>query len=201
MTDQIISQLPPDDKLDPLYWQMRRENDAFLRRRQWYWRHQASGTLRSQKRREALELAAEGQAKAAALIQAHLGYRTYGTTKQCPFDLWVTDPGGRAARVEVKTSLFRDSPKGGRFQWDIRQNQRDIDCVICLAKNGRYWPYIIPMDRIKPRRNIAVWSPCPADYRGQWQIYLEAWDYLEQIIANARPRAWQLSLPMETNYG
>ena len=27
------------DKDDPLYWQMRQENDEFLRRQYWWWRH------------------------------------------------------------------------------------------------------------------------------------------------------------------
>lgn len=202
MLDPILSHLPANQQAfvsdldDPLYWQMRRDNDDFLKRRQWWGRHFARGTLRSQRQRAALELAHEGEAAAARMIRA-LGYLAHPTTKNCAFDLWAADSQGHAARVEVKTSLYTlcsDPRKGGRYEANIRQN-KDTDLLIFLAKNGTWWPYIIPIAAIGQRHNIAIWSYCPGDYKGQWSIYLNAWQHLEQVIQNTHPRAWQLSLP------
>lgn len=104
--------------------------------------------------------------------------------------------GGQAARVEVKTSLYTLSPKGGRYEANIRRHQQDTDLVIFLAKNGTWWPYIIPIAAIGQRHNISIWSYCPGDYKGQWAIYLDAWQHLEHVIQNTQPRHWQLSLPL-----
>jgi hypothetical protein len=175
---------------DPLYWTMRQDNDAFLQRQRWWWLHYLNSTLVSQRQRHAHELAAEGEQIAAGLIRS-LGYEAHQTTHKCPFDLWVNDAAGRAARVEVKTSLFDERQR--RYQFDIRHDQTDV--VICLAKNGRYWPYVIPIAGID-RRNIAIWSYCPGDYKGRWSIYLEAWQHLDQAITNSQPRCWQLALLM-----
>jgi hypothetical protein len=182
----------PSDK-DALYWLLRRENDEFLRRRQWWARHFAAGTLVSQRRRAANLLSQEGEAKAIELI-GRQGYEAYPTTHKCAFDIWVQDAHGQAARVEVKTSLYKictDPRKGGRFEANIRQH-KDTDVLIFLAKNGSWWPYIIPISAIGQRQNIAIWSACPADYKGQWAIYLNAWQHLEQAIRNTQPRVWQL---------
>lgn len=174
---------------DALYWQLRTENDSFLKNQRWWWHHHLNGTLRSRRQREAMQLAVEGEEAAMELVRA-LGYQAHLTTHNAPFDLWVSDSQGRAARVEVKTSLY--SRKHRRYEWDIRQDE--VDIVICLAKNGRYWPYIIPIADIGQRRNLAIWSYCPGDYKGQWAIYLNAWQHLHQAITNSQPRCWQLSL-------
>ena len=203
MSVQILTHLTPNeqafllqpDRLDPEIAAMRQDLDAFHRRHFWYQRHAAAGTLRSFRRRQANALGAEGEAKAIELIEA-LGYQAHHTTKNCVFDLWVADAQGRAARVEVKTSEYKcTDPRGGRYQANIRQH-KDVDLVIFLVKNGTWWPYIIPITAIGQRRNIAIWSYVPGDYKGQWSRYLEAWQYLEQIIQNTQPRHWQLSLPL-----
>jgi hypothetical protein len=170
---------------------LRRELDEFYRRHYWYQRHAATGTLRSQRRRAALLLSRQGEQKAIELICA-LGYQAYPTTANCPFDLWVNDAEGRAARVEVKTSTYSGQ---GRYQANIRQ-KKDVDLIIFFAKNGDWWPYIIPITAIGRRSNIAIWSECPGDYQGQWRVYLEAWQHLEQAVSNSQPRSWQLSLPL-----
>lgn len=183
---------------DLQYWRQRLENEDFLRRQMWFWRHFRQGTLKSQRERAARELALTGEAQAAQMVRA-LGYQAHFTTHNCPFDLWVTDDQGRAARVEVKTSLYRPVQTGhggGRFQANIRQH-RDVDVVLFLAKNGAWWPYVIPVGAIGRRANIAIWSACPGDYRGQWSIYLNAWDHLAQAIQNTHVRAWQLGLSLD----
>jgi len=188
--------------ISPEKWQLDREFTTVMRRLHWFQRHAAHGTLLSPRRRAALELAHQGEVAAAELIrQLGLGLQVCPTTHNCPFDLWVSNAQGQAARVEVKTSLWWHNPKSkiqnpksnGRYQANLRQH-RDVDLVIFMAKNGTWWPYIIPIQAIGKRRNIAIWSECPGDYKGQWRIYLEAWQHLEQIITNSQPRSWQLSL-------
>jgi len=180
------------DSRDPLYWQMRRENDAFLLRQYWYWRHWANGALLGHRRRSQ-ELARDAERIVARLIR-QMGYQVHPTTHKCPFDLWVSDAHGRAIRVEVKISLYNNSPAGGRYQANIRQHH-DADLLVFIARNGRDWPFIIPMADITPRRNIAIWSYCPGDYTGRWAGYLNAWPLLDQIMAGSQPADYQLSFP------
>lgn len=181
---------------DPLYWQMRRENDQFLRRQRWWWFHRLNGSLRSQRQRQAEELSRQAEKKTAKFLRAQ-GYQVNFTTRKAPFDLWVADDQGRSASVEVKISLLHQNKAGNRYQATISPAEIIwADLVIFIARNGQDWPYVIPMRAIKPRRNIAIWTACPADYRGQWARYLQAWHHLEQAIITSPPRAWQLSLAM-----
>jgi hypothetical protein len=180
------------DKDDPLYWQIRREFEETQRRQHWYWHHYHHGTLKSQPQRELQRLAREAEQIVAERVQ-ELGYLAYPTTHKCPFDLWVEDYSKRAVRVEVKISLYHLSKRGGRYQADIRRHDQ-ADLLVFIARNGQDWPFVIPMVDVAPRRHIAIWSYCPADYSGQWAIYLEAWDHLHRAIAAAEPQARQLSL-------
>jgi hypothetical protein len=179
---------------DALYWTLRQENDEFLKRQKWWWRHFIAGTLKSIRQRKAMALAAEAEASVAAMIRER-GYDVALTTHNCPFDLWVQGDQERAARVEVKISLYalcKDRNKGGRFQARIHQHKA-ADLVVFIARNGQDWPFVIPMPDIGSRHNLAIWSPCPADYRGQWAAYLNAWKHLDDAVANTQRRVWQLS--------
>ncbi len=189
------------DKADPLYWQLRREFEAALRRQHWWWAHFCRGTLRSQRQLEAQRLSRAAERQGAGLIGA-MGYQVHPTTHKAPFDLWVDDGQGRGVRVEVKISLYHDGHKGGRYQADVRHFDQ-ADLLIFLARSpeetgqSQDWPFVIPMAQIAPRRNIAIWSICPVDYSGQWAPYLNAWQHLHQAIETARPpRAWQPALFM-----
>lgn len=194
MLDQTIPQPTPGQQAaahgtrdDLLYHTLRREFETVQTRNYWYQRHLAAGTLLGQRRRAANNLGAEGESVIVEMIRQR-GLQVNLTTKQCPFDLWVADSQGRAARVEVKTSLYHR----GRYQANIRQHTA-VDLLIFLAKNGAWWPYLIPIAAIGSHHNIAIWSACPGDYKGQWSSYLNAWQHLEQAIT-ARPQNWQLSL-------
>lgn len=178
---------------DPIQIKLRKELQESVRRSIWWQRNHAAGSLVSIRHRLAHQVAAQGEAAAAEMIR-ELGYQAHYTTHKCPFDLWVSDSAGRAARVEVKTSLYHQTSKGGRFEANLRRNDK-ADLVLFLAKNGIYWPFIIPMDAIGKRRHICIWSTCPGNHTGQWQPYLRAWQHLDQIIANTQPRHWQLSIP------
>lgn len=187
---------PGQDRDDPLYWRMRRERDAALLRQHWWWRHYLAGNLVSQRQRRHLALAANVEAKVATFIRL-LGYAAHQTTSRCPFDLWVANESGQAIRVEVKASLYNvcaDAGKGGRYQANIRHHHQ-ADLVIFVARNGRDWPFVIPMAQLGNRANIAIWSQCPADYTGRWAGYLNAWNYLDEAVARARPAVHQLALP------
>jgi len=143
------------DKDDPLYWQMRQENERFLRRQQWRVQY-GNGTLQSQG--ELQRLAREAEQIVAERVET-MGYQATLTTHKCPFDLWVCNHTGRAVRVEVKLSRYHPHKRGGRYQANIRHDQADL--LVFIARNGQDWPFVIPMADIAPRRNIAIWASCP----------------------------------------
>ena len=180
---------------DSLYWDLRQENDAWLKRQWWWWRHHLNGTLKSERERERLRQAAEAEDQVAEYIRQELGYQAHLTTANCPFDLYVTaGEDSQACRVEVKLSTYARNGQGGRYQCNIRAGQ-EFDILVFVARNGQDWHYVIPVEALKQRRNIAIWSLCPGDYRGQWRSYLNAWHYLDQILTNSQTRVWQLNLP------
>lgn len=170
---------------DSLYWEQRQENDRFIKSQGWQ-----PARTEEQRRREAL--AAEAEEQVAELLR-QMGYRVNPTTRNCAFDLWVADEADRAIKVEVKISLYN----GRRYQANIRHGKADL--VVFIARNGSDWPYIIPMNEIGQRHNIAIWSKCPGDYKGQWQAYLNAWDHLHQAVSEAEPQSYQLSYLQEFN--
>jgi hypothetical protein len=180
---------------DTLYWQQRLANDAWLIRHHWFMRHFLAGTLKSQLERERLRQSRQAEEKVAQFIRDEFGYQVHSTTANCPFDLWVAGGPDRAARVEVKLATLHDNKGRNRFQADVRQSA-DVDLLIWLCRNGRDWHYIIPIADLRGRRNLAIWSACPGNYRGQWSHYLEAWDYLRQVVENTHQRVWQFGLPL-----
>lgn len=180
---------------DALYWALNENLSRLYRRNYWWLRCWLAGTLKSQREQQRLSQARHAEKQIADLIRDEYGYKVYHTTPNCPFDLWVADEQDHAVRVEVKLSTYKKAQHGGRFQADIRQHA-DIDLVIWIARarNGQDWHYVIPVADLRDRRNIAIWSECPGNYRGQWSPYLDAWDYLHQIVANTHRRTWQFSL-------
>ncbi len=184
----------PPDKDDPLYWQLRQENEEFPRYQYWR-RHGQNGTLKNNRQLETQRLSREAEQIVDELVRK-MGYRTNPTPHKCPFDLWVQDEVGRAVRLEVKISQYHRAKKGrsgGRYQADVRHHDQ-ADLLVFIARNSQDWPFVIPMADIAPRRNIALWSYHPEDYTGQWASYLQAWEYLHQAIKVAEPRSWQTPL-------
>lgn len=185
---------------DALYWTLRRENDEFLKRQHWWWVHWLRGDLASQRQVALKKLSDEAEESMRDHIRAQFGYRVNLTTHKCPFDLWVEDSAGRAARIEVKISLIGENKNRSRYQAHIHNSPADVDLVLFIARStdqtvsGRDWTYVIPIAEIGRRRNISLWSACPGDYRGQWARYLDAWEHLHQAIANSQARLWQLRL-------
>lgn len=194
----ILPAEPLSDKDDPLYWQMRRDLYAFLTHQHWWWFHFTNGSLHSLKKRAAAILARWAEERAAEWIRA-MGYKVWLTTPNCPFDLWVSNDQGNSVRVEVKVSLYYDSPKGGRYQANVRHHDQ-ADPLIFIARQGREcWPFIIPMSHIGPRRNVAIWSNHPLFYAGRWVPYLGAWQYLHETAAQVQPVYLQLPLASSVN--
>jgi hypothetical protein len=175
---------------DILYWALRQENEAFLWRQHWWWRHFLNGTLKS--RQLVQRLAQEAEVLVARRIQT-FGYQVYPTTHKAPFDLWVEDDVGRAVRVEVKISLYHLHRRGGRYQANVRHH-RHAEILVFIARNGRDWPFVIPLPEIYPRTNVTIWAACPDDHHGRWAQYLDAWHYLHWAVEQAQPRARQLAL-------
>jgi hypothetical protein len=170
------------DPIDRLH----QENDQFLRTQQ-YRRHYAAEAAKIKK----MILAREAEQFVARQAQS-LGYRVNLTTHKCPFDLWIRDNTGRAIRVETKISRYNQHKRGGRYQANIRHDQADL--LVFITRNGRNWPFVIPMADVVPRNNITIWAYCPGNHIGQWAKYLETWDYLHPAIERVKPRSWQPSL-------
>lgn len=147
-----------------------------------------NATFRLNRQLAAQQLSRQAKRLALGWVQA-LGYRASLTAHQTPFDMWVQD-GDRAIRVKVGISLYKSNRASGRYQYDVRHHDQ-IDLLIFIARNGRDWPFIIPMTAIAPRRNIAIWSACPEDYNGQWAPYLNDWEQLTRAIAQAGIRLLQ----------
>lgn len=177
-----------DADKDRVYWPLRREVDKFLRRQAH--RRPVAGSH--------VERGIEGEKLVANWVRA-MGYQVHRTVSPHPFDLWIVDSVGRAIRAEVKLSLYNPAkPRGGRFQAHVKNHAASL--LIFIARNGRDWPFIIPMAAVAPRQNIAIWSYNPAKYGGQWAEYLKAWDYLHRAIEQAPPHPHQLTL-LEGNNG
>lgn len=164
---------------DSLYWGLRQENDAFIKAQ----RHKT----------EEIALYLEAEHLASETLRS-MGYQVNPTPHKHPFDLWVSDPAGRVARVEVKISTYGHHKRGGRYQANVRHHYPEADILIFYARNGSDWPFIIPLADIAPRRNVTIWSHCPGDHHGQWAQYLAAWQHLHRAIEQARPLPCQLSL-------
>lgn len=174
---------------DFLYWQLRQQHEDFLYRQHWWWQHFCNGTLKSQS--QVHRLAQEAEVWVARKVAA-FGYQVYLTTYKAPFDLWVEDDAGHAVRLEVKISLHRKHKRGGRFQCNVRHHQAEVLVFIC--RNGRDWPFVIPLAEVFPRTNITIWAAHPDQSRGQWAPFLQAWHHLHQALEQAQPRARQLTL-------
>jgi hypothetical protein len=146
--------------------------------------YRASGTFRHQR-------AAERQA--VAFVRRELqkrGLHVALTVKNAPFDAWVgVEPTGPAFRLEIKGATWT----ANRYQAAIRNHTADLLIWDCI--NGSHHPFIIPMAAIRPRRNVAVWSADPAAYGGRWAEFLDAWQYVDRALTEARPHSRQLPLP------
>lgn len=116
----------------------------------------------------------------------NMGLRAARTVKNAGYDLWV-----EGVKVELKAARWHDSPRGGRYQANIRNYEADILIFDCI--NGTHHRHFIPMSEIKPRKALAVWSYDPAQSTGQWLPFLERWDILLQTIRVAN-HTWQLPL-------
>ena len=131
--------------------------------------------------------------KAAAMIRAQ-GYRV-NLGKQGHNCLWVTD-GARVACVEVRRAKF--TARRARHQVSVKTTQ-PVDLLILMlrdpASGGHNYPFILPLSALGERYNVSIWAANPADYRGQWATYLQAWEHLHHVVSQAPPRdPWHLSL-------
>lgn len=130
--------------------------------------------------------AREVQAKARHRVSRLFGLDARPTTHKCPFDLWI-----EGVRVEVKGSHWQKNAQ--RYQADVRGYEADV--ILFDAINGTDHWFVIPINVFKPRRKIEVYSYHVESYAGQWAVFLEAWDVLEEIIKYTSEKAVQLSLP------
>ncbi len=116
-------------------------------------------------------------------LLGEMNLRSNPTVNNAPFDLWV-----EGVKVELKAARWHNWKSGGRYQAAIRNYEADILIFDCI--NGTDHWHIIPMADIQPRTSLAVWSYDPEQSSGQWQPYLEQWDYLHQAVEVANHN-WQ----------
>jgi hypothetical protein len=134
-------------------------------------------------------LAREAEQAVAERLE-EMGYRVNPTSRNARYDLLVED----ATRVEVKASTYNEATghRGSRYQAHFHN---EADLLVFACRNGSWYFFVIPAQDLGGRRNLAVWSEDPRDYVGQWMGYLEAWDYVPQVVEEARNgREYQLSL-------
>lgn len=124
-------------------------------------------------RQQANRLAVMAQERIIRKIE-QMGYAYHLTTHKAPFDAWIA-----GCKVEFKASNWQD--KARRYQANVRHHKADL--VIFDAINGTDHHYfIIPMELVRPRKSIEVYSYNVNRYQGQWAAYLEAWNVLEQAV-------------------
>jgi hypothetical protein len=102
-----------------------------------------------------------------------------------PVDLFVA---GHAVELKVaREGKHPYSETKRRFQGLLRDpgNRHrlngDLVVLLCVDRDDRLWPYVIPRLLLGNRRTVEVTSH-PRDYRGQWAPFLEAYDYLAPSI-------------------
>lgn len=157
--------MDPDKVAD--YWPQRQENDEFIKK----------NSRRFARKIAANSLAEDGELTVERWLNG-MGYLVEATGPNHPHDRNVTDPKtGITIRVEVETSLYYGNKRSGRYQARIHHFEADV--VVFVARNGQDWPFVIPMADVFPRRNVSIWSQCPANYTGIWRQYMNAWDNLE----------------------
>jgi len=128
--------------------------------------------------------------RAVAFKIAERGFRVHHTSRGARCDLIVED----SLRVEVKASTWQERSNrnvGGFYQF-FYHNQADLLIACCCNEDYHY--LVIPVRDLGDRRNIRITSLDPADYCGQWVVYLEAWQRLEAAVDHAvRAQVYQRS--------
>lgn len=88
--------------------------------------------------------------------------------------------------VELKVSRAHAQPSGRkttRFQAELRGKRHGLNgnllILLCVDRDDRLWPYIIPVRELADQRTIEITSH-PTRYRGKWRRYLRAWDLLQE---------------------
>ena len=114
---------------------------------------------------------------------AAFSYQVSSTANNERFDLWC-----EGVRIEVKASQWN-----GRYQCNLRGNDADLLILVCITNPTAHF-FVIPWKDLGNRKNVAIWSEQPDDYRGQWARYQEAWHHLHELVKNPPPSPWQLPL-------
>ncbi len=134
-------------------------------------------------RRRALKLSKIAEDRIIGKIE-RIGYEVHRTTYNAPFDAWVA-----GCKIEFKASNWQN--KAQRYQANIRHHNADM--IIFDAINGSDHYFIIPMQAVKPRQSVEIYSYDVNRYAGQWSPYLEAWDVLDQAIKDTSHKPIQLT--------
>jgi hypothetical protein len=123
----------------------------------------------------------------ARLRLERLGFRVARTGYNDRWDLWC-----EGAKVEVKGATYRSR----RYQAAIRNHKADVLLFGC-KRQGALDFFVIPAPAYAHTNNIAVWSPNPADYQGQWSEFHNAWWLMDAIISRAPAhQGWQPALKL-----
>jgi hypothetical protein len=111
--------------------------------------------------------------------------------------LWYTD-GERAAGIEVHRAVSQEDKKGRYTRYQAKvdgHDQAQILLLLAVTPDNHEHPFFIPMAEIGQRRNIAIWSADPVEYRGQWAPYRNNWEVVARTLADTPAnQGWGLTL-------
>ncbi|HEX7425002.1 MAG TPA: group I intron-associated PD-(D/E)XK endonuclease [Terriglobales bacterium] len=110
-----------------------------------------------------------------------------------PYD-FVIDLGGRFVSVQVKSTMYRMSPREngqrrGHFEINLRKcgsrgyQLADFHCLAVYVIPKDAW-YIIPFVFVSPRNSIEV---CPGNPANKYERYREAWHLLRELPLTSAP--------------
>lgn len=116
-----------------------------------------------------------------------MGYQAGLTTPNARYDVLV----GGCCRIEVKAARWHQVGEGGGRYQACLHNVADLVLFCCV--NGALHYFVLPAATLEERRNIAVWSYHPAEYKGRWAPFLEDWERLAEAVDAARSRPRQLA--------
>jgi hypothetical protein len=104
------------------------------------------------------------------------------TNHTARYDLLV-----QGVRVEVKAARW----DGIRYEANLRDNSADLLVFGCL--DGELHFFVIPFSQVAGKTVIKITRHDPRDYIGQFMVYYEAWDLLDDLVRAGR-NAWQPDL-------
>lgn len=94
-------------------------------------------------------------------------------------------------RVEVKAAKWG---RHGAFRFNMRQSDAELYLLACCSEVEVEAWFIVPAAAINGQKIIGIWSENAKVYKGQWAVYLEAWQIADHVIGAGGGWPQQLGL-------